>query len=143
MNRCDQLALAGVLIVSLWGVEFTRSFVYDLYFGRMPVGTLLVAAAGWVIATYGPVLAATLFWRLAKRFPMPWFVHVLLLPSFYALLAAGNLLMLSTLDVPDFDNTLGAPIMPALFVAIATMLVYFSALAVECVLRSRARSNGR
>lgn len=142
MNLRDKLALTGVIIVSVEGVAFTKSFAYKLYFGQMPIGNLLIAGTGWALASYGPIILAALFWGIAKRSSMPWLLHVLLLPSFYGLLLAGNALMLSTLDVPDFDDTLGAPIMPALVVMIVTLLVYFSALAGQQALRLRARANG-
>lgn len=141
MSRCDKLALAGVIIVSRMGVAFTKSSAYHWYFSQMPLGKLLIAIAGWALATYSPILVAALFWRVAKRSKVAWLLHVLLLPSFYGLLVAGNRLILSTLQEPDFDNTLGAPIMPALLVNVATVAVYFSALAVKRVLRLGARAN--
>ena len=128
MKRSDTLALAGLIIVSLGGVAFTKSFAYHLYFGEMPAGTMSIAIAGWAIAAYGPILLAWLFWRMAQRISVAWLLHMMLLPSFYALLLAGNALMLSTLEVPDFDDTLGAPIMPALLSIAVTAIVYFSAL---------------
>jgi hypothetical protein len=55
MERCDKLALAGVIIVSLVGAAFTKSFAYRLYFEHISSGKLLIAAAGWALATYGPI----------------------------------------------------------------------------------------
>ena len=142
MNRCDQLALAGVIIVSLEGVAFTHSFAFHLYFSQMPIAQLLIAVVGWVMVTYGPIIVATLLWGLAKRSSAPWLLHFLLLPSFWALLVAGNSLMLSTLNVPDFDDTLGAPIMPALLVMTVTIALYASALVLGRLSGLRGQTNG-
>lgn len=146
MKLSNKLALAGVIAVTLVGAAFTRSFAYKLYFeqlpiGRpMPTGQFLTAVAGWALATYGPILVAALFWNLAKRFPVLWILHVLLPLCLYRLLFAGNALMLSALEVGDFDATMGGPIMPAFFVIIVTLVVYFSALIVS---KWKAHSSGR
>ncbi len=50
--------------------------------------------------------------------------------------------MLSTINDPDFDSTLGAPIMPAMLCILVVMVLYFSALAVKQILKLRARLNG-
>jgi hypothetical protein len=142
MDRCIKLALVGVITVSLAGFSFINSFAYRLYFGQVPTTKLSVAVTGWALASYGPVIVAALIWKLAKRSSVPWLFHILLLPSFYALLVAGNALMLSTLNVPDFDDTLGAPIMLALFIIIGTMAIYLLALIVNQTSRFTARGNG-
>jgi Na+(H+)/acetate symporter ActP len=142
MNLCIKLALAGMISVSLLGYGFTNSVAYHLYFAQMPIWKFLIALAGWSVATYGPIVVATVFWKTAKRTSASWLFHTFLLPSLYALLISGNALMLSTLDVPDFDDTLGAPIMPALFIIIATMIVYLSALVLNRATTLRTRSNG-
>jgi hypothetical protein len=142
MNRSDGLALAGVIVASFAGINFARTFADHPYFSGKPFWELSIVAAGWMLATYGPIITAALFWRLAKRSALPWLFHVLLLPMFYGLLLAGNAVMLSMLDVPDFDDTLGAPMMPAFFCTIATAIVYFSALAARGLLKLNARSSG-
>lgn len=105
MDRCIKLALVGVITVSLAGFSFINSFAYRLYFEQLPADKLSIAVTGWALATYGPVIVAALLWKLAKRSSAPWLFHILLLPSFYALFVAGSAFMLSTLNVPDFDDT--------------------------------------
>jgi len=130
-----------VILVALEGASFTRTFAYHRYFDGMPVGKLLVAASGWVLATCGPIIAAALLWRLAHRFSKGWLLHLLLLPSLYVLLLAGEKIMLSTVTDPDFDSTLGAPIMPAVLCIFLVMVFYFFALVFEYALKLRARSS--
>lgn len=143
MRSSGKLALAGVVGVTFLGAAFMRSRAYDLYFDQMPFGNWLVAASGWIVATYGPVLIAVSLWRFAKHHRAPWLLHLLLLPALYALLIAGSRLMLSTLYVPDFDATLGAPIMPAVLSIIAALTTYSMALAAERFSRSTGRANVR
>ena len=111
-------------------------------FAGLHIAELPIAVVGWVIVTYGPIIVATLLWGLAKRSSASWLLHFLLLPSFWALLVAGNSLMLSTLNVPDFDDTLGAPIMPALLVMTLTTALYASALVIGRLSALRGQTNG-
>lgn len=143
MCRSGKLALAGLVSVTLLGAAFMQSRAYGLYFNRMPFGEWLVAAAGWIIATYGPVLVAISLWRSAKYCRNPWALHLLLLPILYVMLVAGSRLILTTLYVPDFDATLGAPILPAFVSIVATVTIYFFALVAEGVSRSGGRENVR
>jgi len=128
MDRCNKVALAGAIIVSLGGAMFTKSFPYHLYFDRLPIEKLLIAVAGWSLTTYGPILVAALFWHLAKRSSVGWLLHVLLPLCFFGLLRAGNKLMLSTQVLQDWDATMGGPFWPGFFVTITALLVYYSAL---------------
>ena len=142
MRRSEKLALAGVLGVTLLGAAFMRSRPYALYYGQMPVTKWMIAGAGWVIATYGPVLSAFAFWRFMKHRQRSWMLHLLLLPLVYVMLVAGSRLMLSTLYVPDFDATLGAPIMPAFASIVATATIYSLALIAERMSGSSGQANG-
>jgi hypothetical protein len=141
MNRSDKLALGGVILVALEGASFRRTFAYHRYFDGMPVGRLLMAASGWVLATCGPIIAAALLWRLAHRFSKGWLLHLLLIPSLYVVLLAGERIMLSTVSDPDFDSTLGTPIMPAMLCALLVMVFYLSALVLEHASKLSARSS--
>jgi len=78
-------------------------------------------------------------WRWADRFSAGWLLHLLLIPCLYVLLLAGQRIMLSTVNDPDFDASLGAPIMPAFFCDLAVMAIYFSALGAKQASKSRAR----
>ena len=124
-RRCDKVALVGLVIVSLWGASFLDGPEYTLSFPKMPTTSFLVAVDGWVTAHYGPIIVALAFWKSSGRSSVPWLFHILLLPSCYALLASGDRIMLSTTIVGDWDSTLGAPILPAFLVVIATIAVYY------------------
>jgi hypothetical protein len=142
MNRSDKLAVVGAVIMSYEAFSFAIGPVIGLYLPEITACELPVAIAGWVIASYGPIVVATLFWRLADRLSMGWLLHILLVPCLYALLLTGERLMLSTVSDPDFDGTLGAPIMPAMFCDLVVIVVYFSALVAKQVFKSRPRSTG-
>lgn len=138
MRLCDKVALAGFIIVSLWGFAFLHSGDYDLYFGQIQAGRLAAAIIGWVAAHYGPVLVALAFWRLADRSPAPWLFNVLLLPSFYVLLVMGFWLMRSASKTDDWDSTMGSPIIVAVPIMTGTMAVYY----VAWILRKLRRPRG-
>lgn len=134
------LAMAAAALMSCEVAMFANGPVFrELYLPQITLSELPVAIAGWVLASYGPILVAALFWRWADRFSAGWLLHLLLIPCLYALLLAGSRLMLSTINDPDFDNTLGAPIMPGMLCDLAVMAVYFSALAVKQLSKWRAR----
>jgi len=142
MRRSGTLALTGVILMSCQGVLFATGPIFRLYARDITAWELPVAVAGWALASYGPILVATLFWRWADRFPKGWLLHLLLLPCLYALLLAGRRIMGSTVIDSDFDSTLGAPIMPALLFSVVVMAVYYSALAAKPVSRRQGRSKG-
>ncbi|WP_145751438.1 hypothetical protein [Nitrospirillum amazonense] len=143
MDRSDGIALLGVALVSLAGADFAISYANFPYFSGISLGRLSGVAAGWALATYGPIVAAVLFWKRAKQSTLPWLFHALLLPVFYCLLLVGSKIMLSMLNVSDFDDSLGAPIMPALFCVMAVTIIYFSALATRQALRWSGGFKGR
>jgi len=125
MRLCDKVALAGFVVVSLWGVAFWHGRDYDLYFSQIPTGKLMVAIIGWVTAHYGPVIVVLVFWKLANPSPAPWLFHILLLPSFYILLVVGFWLLRSASKTDDWDSTMGSPIIVAVPIMIGTMAVYY------------------
>lgn len=127
MNRFDKLALAAVIIVTLLCVRGSGDFVYDYYMDQIPEGMLPIGVAGWAIATYGPIAVAVLFWRWAKRIPAPWVLHLLFLPCAAVLFRIGDALMLSVIEDPDFDATLGGPEMPAILLLVVAVGGYFAA----------------
>jgi len=143
MRRSGKVSGIGLVLVSLTGVAFLRSRAYGLYFDQMSLDNWLIAAAGWCLATYGPILVTLWLWRLTKMRHISWIIHIALLPSLFALLVVGERIMLSTLYSPDFDSTLGAPIMPALLAVLAAATIYYSALMVERRARFQVRPNGK
>ena len=82
---------------------------------------------GWVLATLGPVAVSISFWRWSKGLHKAWILHLLMLPLAYALLWAGASLMLSVIGVPDFDATIGAPVIQAGVLFGLAVIGYYSA----------------
>lgn len=128
MNRLDKIALATAVAATLLSVTRYR-FAFEYYADQMLPGSLVVAALGWGLATYGPLVVAVAFWRSAKHFPspVPLMLHLLFVPCAFAALAAGDAVMLSTINDPDFDATLGAPELPAFMALIVSIFSYFIA----------------
>lgn len=141
MRRSDTLALAGAILMSCQGVLFATGPIFRLYAPEITAQEFPVAIGGWVLASYGPILVAALFWRWADRFSKGWLLHLLLIPCLYALLLAGWRMMGSAVADSDFDNTLGAPIMPSMLLSVVVMAIYFSALAVKQISRWQGRLN--
>ena len=130
MNRFETLALVTAVVATLLGAMGSLGFAYRYYIDQMSAGGLPVAAAGWAIATYGPLAIATLFWRCAKHLPPPlsWVLHICFFPCALVLFNAGDVLMISTIRDPDFDATLDAPEMPALLSLLVAVGGYITAL---------------
>jgi hypothetical protein len=87
--------------------------------------------AGYLIATYGPIILAVGFRRIARCISARWVVHVLFFPAAILALNVGERIMLSVIEEPDFDATLGAPIMPALLLVVFAVALYLVALVVD------------
>ena len=127
MNRLEKLALTTAIVVTILIVTGLRSVAYTYYLDQVRAGGLPTWAAGTMLATYGPIAAAVLFWRCARKINALWTSFVLFLPCAVALLQAGETLMLSVIDDPDFDAMLGAPTMPANLSFIAAVGGYLAA----------------
>jgi hypothetical protein len=136
MNRFDKLALVAVILVTLICVRGPGDLVYDYYRKQIPDGMLPIGLAGFVIATYGPITVAVLFWRWAKRTSMPWVLHLLLVPSAAGLLSIGEALMLHVIKDPDFDATMDAPLMASTLLFLVAIGTYFGALIAKQVSKS-------
>jgi len=143
MRLSDKLALGGAIFMSVESVGFAIGPVFRLYAPEITGWELPLAIAGWVLASYSPILVAALFWRWADRFAKGWLLHLLLIPCVFVPVLAGERMMQATVSDVDFDDTLGAPIMPALLCLVAVVAIYFSALAVNCALKLSARSHSR
>jgi len=127
MNRFDKLASVATIIVTTIGVPKPGSFAYRYYIDQIAGGNLPIWFLGLITATYGPIAMAVMFWRWAKRARIPWLLHLLLLPCAVAIFDVGNWLMLSVIEDPDFDATLGGPELPALLLLLVAVGGYFTA----------------
>ncbi|MHA6723676.1 hypothetical protein [Sphingomonas sp. RS2018] len=116
----------------------------DLYMSVKPMsaGDLMIGSLGWIIATFGPIFLAIVFWRLAKRLQTAWVLHLLMLPSALTMLGAGRALMLSVTDTPDFDDTIGGPVIQATALLLSAVMGYYLAVVYTGLKRRSATANG-
>lgn len=142
MTRFEKLALAAAILITLFYLSNIGTFAFQYYLEQIPVEKLPVMIAGWALIAYGPLLVAVFFWRWAKRISTPLMLHLLFLPGAAALFGIGEQLMLSTIQDPDFDAMLGAPVIPAFFLFLATMATYFFALLVRRISKSGEHAKG-
>lgn len=129
MTRFDKFCL--VMAVAVTALCARRSFIAleDAY--RLRGYDLAVAVVGWLIATYVPIAAALLFrrWTSGQRVKCP--LHFLFALIAYAAFYLGGRLMLSVIGHPDFDATLGDPVMPGLLLFIIAIVAYAVAALVD------------
>jgi hypothetical protein len=133
LNRFDKVALAAVIAMTLLcargQLRIAHFYLDPLHFsGKKLSATVAIWAAGWVIATYGPMAIAACFWRWTKRARAAWIFHILLLPCAVVTWNAGQSIMLLVIKDPDFDGTLGGPVMPAALLLLVAVGGYFAAL---------------
>ena len=131
MNRLDKIAVLTALVATILGIFGSREFPYEYYADQMLPGGLPVAIAGWSVTTYGPLIVSVTFWRLAKRLqpPRSLVLHLLYLPVAILVFRLGEAVMLALITDPDFDATMSAPEMPALFALAVSTVAYFGAVA--------------
>ena len=128
LNRLDMVAVLAVIVSTFLCLQsaLDAADAYTL-FQPLSVAKQVLGVAGWFVATFGPIGVAVCFWRLAKRVRAPWIVHLLFLPCAYALLMGGGYLMLFVIGDPDFDATLGGPVMQAALLFAVALVLYFAA----------------
>jgi hypothetical protein len=131
-NRLDVVAAVAVIATS-WLFMRYAWFAADLYFNSTfhPLSGAMQAlgVVGWLLATFGPVGVAVIFWRLAKRGRKWLLLHVFFLPCAIALFVTGQRIMLLVIGDPDFDATLGGPVLQAFALFVFSVAAYFAALA--------------
>ena len=141
MNRLDKVLLATGVAVTLLGVIGAQSFGYQYYLEQVSGDKLPIGLLGWMVATYGPLLAAALFWRLSKHVaaPLALLMLVLFVPCAILLVRLGDTLMLDAIQDPDFDAIIGGPDFPADISLTVAVVGYVVAL----VTRFRSRQTVR
>jgi hypothetical protein len=129
LNRLEIVAIMAVVVTSflcIWGtLDVAEAY---LSVRPMPPGRQMLGLLGWFVATFGPIAAAAGFWRFAKRVRKPWLLHLLFFPCAFALLRAGAALMLLVIGDPDFDATLGGPVLQAGLLFAVAVAAYLAAL---------------
>ena len=144
LNRMDIFALVAVGITTFL---FLGSALHaaNLYASVKPMSAvdMIIGLSGWIIATFGPVGLAVAFWRLAKATRRAWLIHLLMLPLALALLWIGSILMLFVTGTPDFDDTIGGPIIQGLALFLLSVNGYYSAVLYAMLKARLATANFR
>jgi hypothetical protein len=142
LNRMDVFGLLAVCVTTFFFLGAALNAA-DLYLSvkHMSAGDLIIGCAGWIIATFGPIVLAIVFWRCAKRLQRAWVLHLLMLPLALAMLNAGSALMLSVTGTPDFDDTIGGPVIQALALLLLAVSGYYSAALYTALKRRSVAAN--
>ena len=128
LNRFDWFALIAVIVTT---ILFLGAALHaaELYASAMPMSVWQqgLGCSGWLVATFGPITVAAAFWRLSKRAQRRWIFHALLLPLTYGLVRIGAAMMLLVIGSPDFDDTIGGPIVQADVLWLLAIVGYYAA----------------
>lgn len=136
------LAVA-VTTVLFMGAAFNAASLYASV-RPMSISEKVVGCSGWLLATFGPIASAIVFWRLSKTARKGWMLHLLLLPMAFAFLRIGASIMVAvTGGLPDFDDTLGGPVLQAFTLLILTIVGYYLAVLIRVLGRRTGRPNVR
>lgn len=130
MNRFDRFALVAVMLVTLLCAG-SMAPIFQYYSDTLAPASLMMGIAGWLIATFGPLLVALWCWRKAKKMHAPWMPHLGMLAGAVVLLETGKSIMLAAMGAPNFDNMLGGPSNPPHFLFLLVIGGYFSGLAYQ------------
>ena len=130
MNRFDKFALAAVMLVTLLCAG-SMVPIFQYYLETLTPASLMMGIAGWLIATFGPLLVALWCWRKAKQVRFPWMLHLGMLAGAIILLETGKSMMLAAMDAPDFDAMMGGPSNPPDLLFLIVIGGYFSGLAYQ------------
>ena len=143
LNRMDIFGLlaVGVTTFLFLGAALDAASLY-VSVRPMSAADVVWGCSGWLIATLGPVTLAVVFWRRAKTIRKAWLLHLLMLPLALGMLKLGDSLMLSVTRTPDFDDTIGGPIIQAIALLLLAVIGYYSAVLYTAFKRSAAPANG-
>jgi hypothetical protein len=139
INRMDVFGLLAVCVTTFFFLGAALNAA-DLYTSvrHMSAGDLVIGCSGWLVATFGPIVLAIVFWRCAKRLRKAWMLHLLMLPLSLAMFNAGSALMLSVTGAPDFDDTIGGPVIQALALLLLAVIGYYAAVLYAALKRGAA-----
>jgi hypothetical protein len=142
-NRMDVFGLLAVGVTTFFflGAALQAASLYASV-SPMSARDLVLGCSGWLIATFGPITLTVVFWRWAKGLRKAWTLHLLMLPSALAMLKLGGFLMLSVTETPDFDDTIGGPVIQAIVLLPLAVIGYYSAVVHAAVNRWSAVRNG-
>ncbi|HEX8579260.1 MAG TPA: hypothetical protein VF655_06655 [Allosphingosinicella sp.] len=143
LNRMDVFGLLAVGVTTFFFLGAALDAA-SLYASVRPMSArdLVLGCSGWLVATFGPITLAVLFWRWSKGIRRAWTLHLLMLPSALAMLKLGGLLMLSATGAQDFEGTLGGPVFQAGVLLLLAVIGYYSAVVCAALNRWFAARNG-
>ena len=83
LNPLEMLTLAAVIFTTWLFLQaaLDAAEMYTTVGGPISQANQMLGIFGWMVATFGPIGLALVFWRLAKRFRGRWILHLLFLPS--------------------------------------------------------------
>lgn len=144
--RLNRMEVFGLVAVGVTTFLFSGAAINagSLYASvrHMSVGDVALGFSGWLIATFGPMTLTVAFWRWAKALRKAWMLHLLMLPIAVASVKLGTSLMLSVTGTPDFDDTIGGPVIQAMVLLLLAVIGYYSAVTHATLNRWFAAANG-
>ena len=130
MNRFDKMALGAAIVATfVFRPETMNAYYWNVEILHLSAKMWTIVAAGWIIATYGPITIAAWFWRLMKRIRAPWVLHLLVLPCAVITLWTGASLMFFASEDSGSDHLEGVPVATAALLFGVAVGGYFAALA--------------
>ena len=143
MRRLWILAYGAAVasIALLMGREVVDAGLYVLQ--ALPSRRASMAAAGWLISTFGPLGLSIGVLVTAQRLQPQWVLHVLFSPCAFALDRAGASILFYAADVPDGDGIEGRTLIAAFGFLVLTLLVHVTARAALAVGRISRRASVR
>jgi hypothetical protein len=142
-NRLDVFALVAVIVTTALFLGAALNAA-DLYTSvqAMSAWEKAVGCFGWLLATFGPITVSIAFWRWSERLQKAWILHLLMLPLAYALVRSGASLMLVVIGIPDFDDTIGGPVIQASTLFVLAVIGYYSAVLYTVFQKPRKQAHG-
>ena len=139
----DVFALVAVCVTTFFFLGAALNAA-DLYMSvrHITADDLAKGCLGWFTATFGPIGLVVVFWRCTKILRRAWMLHLLMLPFTLAMFKAGSALMLSVIGSPDFDDTLGGPVLQGIALLLLAVIGYYSAVLYTAWTRGTTAANG-
>lgn len=144
-NGFEVFGLLAVAVTTMlfMGAAFDAASLYASV-RPMSISEQVMGCFGWLLATFAPIVSAMVFSRLSKTARKGWMLHLLLLPVAFAFVRIGAAIMVTvTGGLPDFDETLGGPVLQAFTLLILTIVGYYSAGLIRVLRRPAGRPNIR
>lgn len=133
----------GAALFALLRYGSATFFFMRFYRGRLSEQMFGLWLTAIVAETFLPALAATVFWRMARRYRHGWILHILLLPVLWVIMWASESIILYATNDPDPDGPSGWATIPATLVLIIVVVTYAARLIALGVASGTPRSTDR